>query len=193
MKMVMPLLFILGLLWFFNPAEANSSENQYCADERCFYIDDEALLPTTQLQDYPQYASLSNRFNTGGERTFVFSPRYKQWAAYDSDGYMVAKGIANGGADFCEDLGKPCHTPSGVYRVRSKGSSECVSNKFPIGVGGAEMPYCMFFSGGYAIHGSPYISNQNGSHGCIRVHTSAARWLSQYFMNPGTKVVVLPY
>lgn len=194
MKMIMPLLFILGLLWFFSPAKAESFTNTYCnSEEECFHFDDEAVLPSMQLQQYPQYASLGNHFDTGGERTFVFSPRYKEWAAYDADGYRVSKGIANGGSDFCEDLGKPCHTPAGVYRVQSKGSQDCVSKKFPIGVGGAAMPYCMYFSGGYAIHGSPYISNRNGSHGCIRVHTSAAHWLHRYFMHPGTKVVVLPY
>ncbi len=55
------------------------------------------------------------------------------------------------------------------------------------------MPYCMFFTGNYAIHGSPRISNRNGSHGCIRVTTTAARWLSQHFLRHGTRVVVLPY
>lgn len=157
----------------------------------CFELK-QAELPKGELHQYPSYA-LSKRFNTGGERAFVFDPRNKRWGAYDRDGYLVAGGIANGGSDYCADLGRRCHTPRGTHRVAHKGSSDCKSRKFPMGVGGAPMPYCMFFRGGYAIHGSPYISNRNGSHGCIRVHTAAARWLHRYFMRPGTKVIVLPY
>ena len=139
------------------------------------------------------YSSLPRRIGGEGERGFIFSPRLLQWAAYDSQGYQVAAGKANGGSSFCEDLQQPCLTPRGAFRVHSKGTAACISKKFPIGEGGAPMPYCMYFNGGYAIHGSPYISNRNTSHGCIRVHTAAARWLHYYFMNPGTKVVVLPY
>lgn len=131
--------------------------------------------------------------SASGVRTFVFSPRYKMWAAYDRSGKRVAHGIANGGASYCADVGRPCRTPSGTFRVHSKGSYDCKSSKYPVGRGGAPMPYCMFFRGGYAIHGSPQISNRNGSHGCIRVTTSAARWLSSRFMTIGTRVRVLPY
>lgn len=192
-KMIKASLCILGVLCFLNAASAKDQSGESCGyNEQCFYVS-EVALPSGSIEQYSQYATLSKRFNTGGERTFVFSPRLKEWAAYDSEGYLVANGIANGGADFCEELGHPCHTPVGVFRVQHKGSADCVSKRFPLGVGGAEMPYCMFFSGGNAIHGSPYISNRNGSHGCIRVHTSAAKWLSQYFMAPGTKVVVLSY
>ena len=142
---------------------------------------------------FDNYSSLSERFQTKGQRTFVFSPRYKQWAAYDRDGYQVASGTANGGADFCSDINRACRTPAGTFRIGRKGNYHCTSSKYPVGTGGAAMPYCMFFHKGYAIHGSDYISHTNGSHGCIRVQTHAAQWLSQYFIQPGTKVVVLPY
>lgn len=138
-------------------------------------------------------SSLPRRIAPHGERVFVFSPRLLRWAAYDAQGYRVAGGKANGGSSFCTDIGRPCLTPAGTHRVQSKGTAACVSRKFPVGVGGAPMPYCMFFRGGYAIHGSPYISNNNTSHGCIRVHTGAARWLHRHFMRPGTKVIVLSY
>lgn len=128
-----------------------------------------------------------------GERMFVFSPRLRQWAAYNKYGKRIAYGKANGGANWCADVNRPCRTPSGAYRVRSKGLPSCASSKYPLGKGGAKMPYCMFFHKGYAIHGSPHISNRNGSHGCIRVRTAAAQWLHRYFINHGTKVVVLPY
>ena len=133
------------------------------------------------------------RIASSGERLFIFSPRIHQWAAYDEYGRRVARGRANGGSTYCRDLRRPCRTPQGVYRVYSKGTVECKSSKFPMGRGGAPMPYCMFFHRGYAIHGSPYISNVNGSHGCIRVTTRAARWLHRYFLETGTKVKVLSY
>jgi hypothetical protein len=143
---------------------------------------------------YDSYSSLPERVQPSGERMFVFSPRLLRWAAYDADGYLVASGKANGGANFCAELGRPCHTPVGVFRVQAKGDETCISRKFPLDTGGgAPMPYCMHFGGGFAIHGSPYISDNNTSHGCIRVHTPAAAWLSRYFMSAGTKVMVLPY
>lgn len=138
-------------------------------------------------------SGMPSQHSTNGQRVFVFSPRLKMWAAYNEDGQQVAGGRANGGSHYCSDLGHPCRTPGGVFRVHSKGTANCVSRKFPVGRGGAPMPYCMYFLGGYAIHGSPYISDHNGSHGCIRVQTSAARWLHQNFMRQGTKVVVLSY
>ncbi len=128
-----------------------------------------------------------------GERVFVFSPRLRQWAAYNRYGKRIAYGVANGGANWCNDVRRACRTPAGNFRVRSKGLPSCRSSKYPIGRGGAKMPYCMFFHKGYAIHGSPHISRTNGSHGCIRVRTQAAQWLHRYFINHGTKIIVLPY
>ena len=135
----------------------------------------------------------SSRKGTG-ERVFVFSPRELQWAAYDEDGYRVASGKANGGKSYCPDVGRSCKTPVGVFRVLSKRGAGCTSSKYPVGKGGAPMPYCMYFhKAGYAIHGSPHISNKHGSHGCIRVTTDAAKWLHKYFIKPGTKVIVHSY
>jgi len=41
------------------------------------------------------------------------------------------------------------------------------------------MPWSIFFRGGYAIHGTNYISRlgRPASHGCIRLHPAAARRL----------------
>ena len=128
-----------------------------------------------------------------GEKVFIFSPRYKAWAAYDRHGNRVAHGIANGGANWCADKGRPCRTPVGTFRIGHRGGPGCKSSRYPVGTGGAPMPYCMFFKTNYAIHGSPGISNRNGSHGCVRVTTPAARWLHGRFLTPGTKVKVLPY
>ncbi len=172
----------------------DDSANVVDSEDATFILDDPYTNIITEGHDVVEsYSGLPERIHGHGERVFIFSPRLLKWAAYDAEGYLVASGKANGGSGYCSDLGAPCRTPTGSFRVHGKGTASCVSNKFPLGEGGAPMPYCMYFNGGYAIHGSPYISNRNTSHGCIRVHTAAAAWLHRYFMTPGTKVIVLPY
>lgn len=127
------------------------------------------------------------------QKIFVFDPQQTKWFAYDN-GELVGSGAASGGASYCRDIGRKCHTPSGTFHVQSKGSASCKSSLFPVGKGGAPMPYCMFFSKNYAIHGSYEVpTGRNASHGCIRVHPSAALWLSRNFIDVGTTVVVKPY
>jgi lipoprotein-anchoring transpeptidase ErfK/SrfK len=62
-------------------------------------------------------------------------------------------------------------TPSGSYRPQSL-SLHHRSALF----GGAPMPYSIFYSGNFAIHGTPHVSRLGGvaSHGCIRLHPSNA-------------------
>ena len=194
MKIFLSILTLTLGLFAGNQALAQSANSGVCVDAyACVASIQQNIKLDYKLEALPQYASLPSRFQTNGERTFVFSPKEREWGAYDADGYQVAGGQANGGADMCNDIGRPCRTPVGAFRISRRGDSSCVSSKYPLGEGGAPMPYCMFFKGGNAIHGSPYISNRNGSHGCIRVRTKAAAWLSRYFMRNGTKVVVLPY
>jgi len=131
--------------------------------------------------------------NYAANNAFVFSPRSLQWKAVNSKGKVVRTGRASGGRGYCPDIKRSCRTPSGTYSVISKNGPGCRSSRYPVGKGGAPMPYCMFFSRYYAIHGSPDVPNRNASHGCIRVPTSDARWLNQNFIQIGTKVVVKPY
>lgn len=129
-----------------------------------------------------------------GEETFIFSPRARQWAAYNGSGELVGFGRANGGSSFCVELNEPCQTDGGKFRVFRMGDSSCYSHTFPLDKGGgAAMPYCMFFNNGSAIHGSPQLSLMNSSHGCIRVTTPSAQWLSENFVKVGTKVLVTSY
>lgn len=125
--------------------------------------------------------------------SFVFNPRTHSWFAISSSGQIIKRGRASGGRGYCPDIHRSCHTPTGVYRIIQKGGASCHSSRYPVGRGGAPMPYCMFFSKYYAVHGSPDVPNYNASHGCIRVHPSDARWLNQNFMHVGTKVIVKPY
>ena len=129
-----------------------------------------------------------------GKKVFVFDPKATAWAAYDAQGNRVKTGSASGGKDFCEDIGRSCHTVTGTFRVYSKKGPECTSSIYPIETGGgAKMPYCMFFSKYYAIHGSYDVPNYNASHGCIRVTPGDAYWLHRNFIRIGTKVIVKSY
>lgn len=128
-----------------------------------------------------------------GNRVFIFSPRKRAWAAYDANGNLVRTGRASGGRHYCPDIGRSCRTPRGVFRIISKGGPGCKSSRYPVGKGGAPMPYCMFFSKFYGVHGSYDVPNYNASHGCIRVIPSAARWLSRNFIRIGTTVIVTSY
>jgi hypothetical protein len=128
-----------------------------------------------------------------GKNVFVFSPAKLAWAAYDGTGRLVRHGRASGGAKWCADEGRPCRTPAGSYAVYRMKGADCKSSKYPIGRGGALMPYCMFFHGGYAIHGSPDLPDYNASHGCVRVHPTDAKWLYNNFIRHGTRVIVQPY
>lgn len=129
-----------------------------------------------------------------GHKVFIFDPRATAWAAYDKDGHRVETGSASGGKDFCEDVGKPCRTVTGNFRVYSKKGEDCRSSLYPIEThGGARMPYCMHFNGGYSIHAAYEVPNYNASHGCIRVLPDAARWLHDDFVDVGTTVIVKPY
>ena len=148
--------------------------------------------------DYTLDNKGSNYFPTQreatGKKVFVFDPKATAWAAYDENGSRVKTGRASGGKAFCEDVGRPCRTVTGVYKVYNKKGPDCKSSLYPIETnGGAKMPYCMHFHGGYSIHAAYEVPDYNASHGCIRVLPSAARWLNEDFMNVGTTVIVKPY
>lgn len=125
--------------------------------------------------------------------SFVFDPSTHSWKAINESGQVIRSGKASGGKKYCKDLRRSCKTPSGVYKVISKGNSKCHSSRYPLGKGGAPMPYCMFFSKNYAVHGSYDVPHYNASHGCVRVSPHDAKWLSSNFMKIGTRVIVKPY
>jgi len=127
-------------------------------------------------------------------KTIVVDPRVHAWGAYEN-GQLVKAGVASAGADYCHDIGRPCRTSVGSYRIQSLGGPGCVSHIFPVHRGGAPMPYCMFFNNGQALHGVPphEVGEGNYSHGCVRLHVGDAEWIRYDFANVGTKVVIKPY
>jgi lipoprotein-anchoring transpeptidase ErfK/SrfK len=156
----------------------------------CFIF---ALLYTDIAFGYSAEHFPSGAVTLADNGTFVFNPRTHQYYAISGTGHVVKQGRASGGRGYCPDIGRSCRTPTGTYHVIQKGGAGCHSSRYPVGHGGAPMPYCMFFSHYYAVHGSYEVPNYNASHGCIRIHPSDARWLDKNFMRIGTKVVVKPY
>lgn len=138
-----------------------------------------------------------------GEKLILVNPRVHAWGAYTADGELIRWGIASAGANWCEDIKRPCRTKTGSYRIYSLGDEDCYSTRFPLPDGGAPMPYCMYFNGNQALHGSPpnSVRRANISHGCVRMPVSDARWLRYEFVEGpdysnnyrGTLVVIQPY
>lgn len=166
------------------------------------------VLPLTAYPKHHRHSSSSSQtismptqISPPGEKTIVVDPNLHGWGAYDADGTLVKSGMATAGANYCRDIHRRCHTRSGTFRIYSLGGPGCVSHKFPVGRGGAPMPYCMFFNGGQALHGSYEVVYGNISHGCVRLHVGDAEWIRYEFAERpnaengyrGTKVVVRPY
>lgn len=134
------------------------------------------------------------------ERQVIIDQNKLAWGAYDEQGHLVNWGPISSGRDKCSDSNNQCLTLTGIYRIFSKENVNCKSDIFPIGKGGAKMPYCMYFHKGFAMHGSDDMPGYRASHGCVRMFVRDAKWLNEEFVSTstdknsylGTKVVVLP-
>ena len=115
------------------------------------------------------------------------------WSAYDSEGILIRSGHVSGGKDYCPDIDRECETVTGTFTIYRKGGEDCKSTIFPVGKGGATMPYCMFFHGGYALHGSNSVPDYNASHGCVRMSPEDAQWLNEDFVQEGLTQVHVHY
>ncbi|MGD9591680.1 MAG: L,D-transpeptidase [Candidatus Berkiella sp.] len=115
------------------------------------------------------------------------------WGAYDENGQLVNSGHVSGGKSYCADINKKCKTVTGTFKVYEKRGGGCKSKIFPVGKGGAPMPYCMFFHQGFAMHGSNAVPNYNASHGCIRMSRDDAQWLNENFVKVGSTRVNVTY
>jgi L,D-transpeptidase ErfK/SrfK len=125
-----------------------------------------------------------------GARQVIIKLNLQAFGAYDGDGHLVHWGPISGGKGWCPDVGRACNTKTGSFKIMRKGNASCASSKYPIGKGGAKMPYCMFYHGGYAMHGST-LPGHHASHGCIRMYADDAKWLNQEFTTSGkTRVII---
>jgi L,D-transpeptidase ErfK/SrfK len=139
-----------------------------------------------------EFSPFPSRISAPGENIVMVSLHNMAWGAYDGSGDLVRWGPASSAIGYCADEGRSCHTATGHFAIYRKGGPGCVSTKFPLGRGGAPMPYCMYFHGGFALHGSYEVPGYNASHGCVRILVGDAEWLSQDFTDMGTPVIVNP-
>src|SRR5580700_10386196 len=93
-----------------------------------------------------------------GEKVIIINPRKHVWGAYSADGKLLRAGLATAGSSWCPDIHRACRTRSGTFRIYTLGSRSCYSKRYPVGRGGAPMPYCMFFNGNQGLHGSREIA-----------------------------------
>ncbi len=129
-----------------------------------------------------------------GSKVVIVDPKMHAWGAYNEEGQLVKFGRASTGANYCPDIHRACHTPVGQFAVMSKGGADCKSTRYPVGKGGAPMPYCMYFTTNFALHGSYEVPpNRNASHGCVRMIPDSAEWLYENFVSVGTHVIIRPY
>lgn len=129
------------------------------------------------VSPFPRYID-----STGGKLIVVNQDKLA-WGAYDEAGELQWWGPISSGKDYCRDVKRKCNTISGTFYVFSKDNAACESTKFPVGRGGAKMPYCMFFHKGYALHGSHEVPGYRDSHGCVRLFRKDAKWLNENFIN----------
>jgi len=139
--------------------------------------------------DHMDVSPFPQRINPPGRKVVLINMAHQAFGAYNKEGELLHWGPISGGKGYCPDVGKRCNTPRGNFYVYSKGASTCISKKYPIGEGGAPMPFCMFFHGGYAMHAS-VLPGYHASHGCVRMFYEDAQWLNRHFIKHGTKVIV---
>ena len=147
------------------------------------------------VSPFPRY------IESDGQKTIYVSQSKLAWGAYDEHGELIWWGPISSGIGRCPGVYGGCSTPTGSFRIIRKQDIDCVSTAFPMRAGGdnggAEMPFCMHFFRGYALHGSDTVPGYRASHGCVRMFTEDARWLNEEFINVpgedsarGTRVVI---
>lgn len=142
-------------------------------------------------------APIASRIKPPHEKVIIVDPKAHVYGAYQASGKLLRWGIASAGKTICSDSNAHCRTHVGTYRIFSLGNADCFSHKYD----GALMPYCMYFHGSEAIHGSNDVAFGNISHGCVRVHIDDAEWLRYHFAEApsarnaylGTKIIIKPY
>lgn len=140
--------------------------------------------------DYMDISPFPDQIDPPGKRLLYVKLSLQAFGAYDENGNLMHWGPVSGGRNWCNDIGRPCRTATGIFRIIRKQGPECESTRFPIETnGGAPMPYCMHYFRGFALHGST-LPGYHASHGCIRLFHDDAKWLNKHFTRIGTKVIV---
>jgi len=90
--------------------------------------------------------------------------------------------------DWAVSTGRPGHrTPTGVYHPQRM-YVMTHSNKYD----DAPMPHAIFFTGGYAIHGTYAVASLGGvaSHGCVRLAPGNAATLFDMVKHEGATIII---
>lgn len=149
-----------------------------------------AVLAMGFLPVLSQKASAKTDSSTVTKTRNVRQQRAGQWIEVDLSGQRLV--AWNGGKpvkSVVVSTGKSrTPTRTGTYSIQSKyRSAEMRGRNYYV----PNVPYTMYYSGGYAMHGA-YWHNRFGtpvSHGCINLPVSQARWLYRW-APVGTKIVV---
>ena len=121
--------------------------------------------PPSLRSSYPQPLLLAKRSR---ERRIEVRLAKQQLLAWQGNTVIYAAPISSGKSST--------PTPRGNYTIQEKYRTTRMTGR---GYDIPDVPYAMFFVGGYAIHGA-YWHNAFGtpvSHGCINLSTGDARWL----------------
>lgn len=137
------------------------------------------------------YSPFPKQINPPGKKVIFVSIEKLAFGAYGEQGDLQYWGPVSTARGYCPDLHHNCHTILGEFTIYRKQGAHCVSTKFPIGRGGAPMPYCMYFHGGFALHGSYNVPGYNDSHGCVRLLINDAKWLNEEFTKVPSEVSVV--
>lgn len=148
-------------------------------------------IPRNNAASIMDITPFQRQINPPGEKVIMVNLEQLAWGAYDAQGNLLNWGPASGGQAYCSDLKRGCRSPAGKFTVYEKGDGGCVSTKFPLGRGGAPIPYCMFFHKGFALHGSYDVPGYNASHGCVRMFINDARWLNEEFVGEMKVPIIL--
>ncbi len=151
-------------------------------------------IETLSIYDISPFPRYIKKFR---EKIIIVDQDKLAWGAYHNS-ELVKWGPISSGKNYCGDIKRNCTTPPGIYYIFNKKDKRCKSNIFPVGRGGAKMPYCMFYYRGFALHGSHEVPGYRDSHGCVRLFTEDAKWLNETFIEiatdennyKGTKIIV---
>jgi hypothetical protein len=189
--------FLTGVCFLLINGCANSPQQPQLSTQDTFGLPSyHGQAPFSSSFNESKYASLlPQKIHLGKEKVILIDPKVFAWGAYDREGNLVRAGIATAGSHYCQDIGRPCRTAIGTFKLYSLGDAGCISRTYPIPDGGSLMPYCMFFHRGQSLHGTPdqMMTEEHISHGCVHLRIPDAEWLRYNFANIGTKVVILPY
>jgi L,D-transpeptidase ErfK/SrfK len=154
-----------------------------------------AIPKDLKQMDLMQLAPFPSKIDPPNKTMIIVDLSDQAFGAYSPQGELIHWGPVSAGKDWCPDVERNCNTPTGLYHMQYKGGPDCISSIFPIPEGGAPMPYCMFFHGGYALHAST-LPGDHDSHGCVRLFLFDAEWLNKEFIQLGKKnstiVIVRP-